>query len=423
MSTTPSAGQLRSLTGLRWVAALLVFAYHVHVIQYFGDGVARQVVDHAFSAGNTGVSFFFILSGFVLAWSAREGDRARAFWRRRLARVYPVHLAAAAIAAVLLWWQSPQLLPPARVLVANLLLIHSWRIDPAFTQSLDPVSWSLACEAFFYALFPLMFAVLRRAGRRALWTVSAGSVLVVFAVPLVVSRQAAYFLPAARLAEFVLGMALAGLVRQGGLRRLRFLPAVLATLTGYALACVVADAHRYAACTVVGFALLIAAAAAADLDDRPCLLRHRWMVRLGELSFAFYMIHILVTRLAEVVLPHRPNLPTLPALAVSVTLFAISLGCAWLLYEWIERPGRQAVLAAPGLFARLRPPRGTAVGTTRATAGTAAAADGTGRVEAAEPPQAQLVTAGAAQRSSSSSASPGTPASPSGDKPPNSPYA
>jgi peptidoglycan/LPS O-acetylase OafA/YrhL len=67
------------------------------------------------------------------------------------------------------------------------------------------------------------------------------------------------------------------------------------------------------------------------------------MVRLGELSFAFYMVHILVTRVAEFVLPHRPQLPPLPALGASAAVFAASLAAAWMLYEWVERPGRNLI--------------------------------------------------------------------------------
>jgi peptidoglycan/LPS O-acetylase OafA/YrhL len=46
-------------------------------------------------ASATGVSFFFVLSGFVLTWSARPDDIATGFWRRRIARIYPVHLVTA----------------------------------------------------------------------------------------------------------------------------------------------------------------------------------------------------------------------------------------------------------------------------------------------------------------------------------------
>src|SRR5262249_52008383 len=51
---------LPSLPGLRWTAALLVFLYHVSVVQYYG-GVPASYVNWAFGAGDVGVSFFFVL--------------------------------------------------------------------------------------------------------------------------------------------------------------------------------------------------------------------------------------------------------------------------------------------------------------------------------------------------------------------------
>jgi peptidoglycan/LPS O-acetylase OafA/YrhL len=332
---------------MRWVAALLVFAYHVHVIEYFREGRASKIVDWVFGAGVTGVSFFFILSGFVLAWSARGHDRPQKFWLRRIARVYPVHLVTGLAALLLIWQQSPDLLPSAGPLVANLLLVHAWWLDTRFNQSLDPVSWSLACEAFFYALFPAIFAALRRMRVHALWTVAGLSLAVIFIVPFFVERAIMHFFPLTRLAEFVLGVALAGLVRNGRLRRPGLGLATAVTVAGYALASSIHTQHRYAACTVIGFALLITAAATADIEGRRSVLAHWAVVRLGELSFAFYMVHILVTRLAEFVVPHRPHFAPLPALATASVVFAVSLGFAWMLYEWVERPGKDLVLGSP----------------------------------------------------------------------------
>jgi peptidoglycan/LPS O-acetylase OafA/YrhL len=336
-------GQLRSLTGLRWVAALLVFAYHVHVIEYFRTGRASKLIDWMFGAGVTGVSFFFILSGFVLAWSVRPGERPRAFWVRRIARIYPVHLVTAVVALLLLRVQSPDLIPGPAAIVANIALVHAWFLDKRFNQSLDPVSWSLACEAFFYAVFPVVFAPLRRAGHRLWWAVATVSLVAVLVVPFFVSRQTMHFVPIVRLPEFLLGVALACLVRAGRLRGPGFRPALAVTVVGYAVASSISGGHRYAACTVLGFAMLITAAATADLERTRCVLRHPIMVRLGELSFAFYMVHILVTRVAEFVLPHRPQLPPVPALGAAVAVFAASLAAAWMLYEWVERPGRDLI--------------------------------------------------------------------------------
>ncbi len=98
-----AAGQSRlpSLTGARFLAALGVFAYHSHVRVSSPIPASTKALRYwASAAGAVGVSFFFVLSGFVLTWSARPGQRARTFWRRRVAKIYPNHLATFVLVAV-----------------------------------------------------------------------------------------------------------------------------------------------------------------------------------------------------------------------------------------------------------------------------------------------------------------------------------
>ncbi|WP_255544132.1 acyltransferase [Micromonospora sp. ATA51] len=68
------AGRLPSLTGLRWVAALLVFGFHVATMRIVAEPDYQAVVDWLFTLGLSGVEFFFILSGFVLVWSYRDAS-------------------------------------------------------------------------------------------------------------------------------------------------------------------------------------------------------------------------------------------------------------------------------------------------------------------------------------------------------------
>jgi peptidoglycan/LPS O-acetylase OafA/YrhL len=340
------APQLPSLTGMRWVAAFLVFAYHVSNFGYFG-GRGGQIVGWAFGSGFTGVSFFFVLSGFVLAWTACDGDSAWAFWRRRLARIYPVHLVTALVALALAVTVVPGLGPtgPGEV-IANLSLVSSW--NGAWWQALNPVSWSLTCEAFFYACFPLLFAVLRRLRPRGLAVlVGAAGIAVLLLAWLDDAHRLAFSLntfPPARFAEFVLGAAAAQLVRLGAWRGPGLDVAVAVTVVGYFLTAQVPHAYSVAAGTLLGFGLLIPAAAVADLTGAPSPWRHRALVRLGEWSFAFYMIHVLVMRWGQQVFGSRPHLAVAPAMAATALAFGAALALARLLHERVELPGRRLLL-------------------------------------------------------------------------------
>lgn len=78
--------RLPSLTGLRFWAALLVVLYHLTTQVGTIQPVSAMVM-----YGRTGVTFFFVLSGFVLAWtySGRPIPVLVFFWRR-FARLWPL---------------------------------------------------------------------------------------------------------------------------------------------------------------------------------------------------------------------------------------------------------------------------------------------------------------------------------------------
>jgi peptidoglycan/LPS O-acetylase OafA/YrhL len=341
----PPVPVLPSLTGLRWVAALLVFGLHVRNFGYF-SGTGDHIMTWAFGAGANGVSFFFVLSGFVLMWSVRPTDRALAFWRRRFARIYPVHLATVVIALFMAYTLAHQARPTPTQALANVLLVHSWWRP--WWQTLNPVSWSLTCEAFFYAAFPLLVLLLRRVGTRGAAALAVGSVLAVLALAWVDAHdtlgQPINSFPAARLPEFVLGAAVARLVLLGRWRGPGLEASLALALVGYFFVPQVTAGYPATTCTIVGFALLIPAAAVADLHDLPSLWRNRRLVRLGELSFAFYMVHLLVLRAGTNLLGTSPRFGLLGALAATAVAFAVSLGLSWVLYEAVERPARRLLL-------------------------------------------------------------------------------
>src|SRR5215213_1109215 len=112
-----SRARLDSLTGLRFFAAFVVFAFHSlrYGEQSFGDAL--------FLAGTTGVSFFFVVSGFVMSWTARSDDTARRFYRRRFARIYPAYVVAWMLSLGIMVAQGRS---PSWVDLVPLSLSQSW---------------------------------------------------------------------------------------------------------------------------------------------------------------------------------------------------------------------------------------------------------------------------------------------------------
>jgi peptidoglycan/LPS O-acetylase OafA/YrhL len=347
-------GHLPSLTGLRWWAALLVFLHHIRGAEIF-RGRPQHLIDVAFAPGNIGVSFFFILSGVVLAWSAREHERAPAFWLRRTARIYPLHLVTALGALGLGATLAPSLWPAGTAdAMANLALVSSWH--PDWGQALNPVSWSLVCEAFFYAVFPFVFRLLSRADDRAVALTATGACAVTIAIPALwpASRGlwSPIYFPPARLPEFLAGVAAGMLLKRASWRGPGVGAALAITGAGYAAARFVPDQHAFAACTVLGLTLLVAAVAKADASPgasagagfRRRLTSHPWLVTLGEWSFAFYLVHILVMRTVEQTVISHPQLPAKQAVALAAVLLSVSLALSAAAHRLVEVPARRLIL-------------------------------------------------------------------------------
>jgi Acyltransferase family len=151
--------QLRPLTSIRFLFALLVVVFHGQETLEQGGFenwpfFAQAVISH----GYVGVSFFFVLSGFILAYTYRRKLTKAEFWGARFARIYPAYLLAFII------------ILPIAIYAATLngdrgLAVFTTGLQLTLTQSWVPYTalqwnapaWSLSVEAFFYALFPLLF--------------------------------------------------------------------------------------------------------------------------------------------------------------------------------------------------------------------------------------------------------------------------
>jgi peptidoglycan/LPS O-acetylase OafA/YrhL len=354
---------LPSLTGMRFIAAAFVFAFHTSIVLPVRDLGLLKDYAHAVSvAGTMGVGFFFVLSGFVLAWTVRQGDTARRFWRRRVAKVYPNHVVTWLAALILMLLAGEAV--TVRAALSNLLLVHPWLPQPKLIFSMNDVSWSLACEALFYLAFPLVYRYIARIPANRLWASAAAVAAAIIVLPFfthLLPDHPLYFgrpiwqdwfiyvLPPVRLLDFVLGILMARIVQTGRWIPLGLGPAAVLVAASYWLSLHVPYHFSIVAAPIISLALVVPAAATADLKGRRSPLRGSVMVWLGEISFAFYLIHRLVMRFAHkpLGLDHRGDTPR--AIGVMLGVFAVSLLFSWLLYALIERPAMRWIAGSrPG---------------------------------------------------------------------------
>jgi peptidoglycan/LPS O-acetylase OafA/YrhL len=363
-ASPPLADRIDSLTSLRFFAAAFVLVCHVQTSSTFPS----VLTGHLFIFPKMGVTFFFMLSGFVLAWSYRPDYPARRFYLRRFARVWPVH----AVVTILLFGVGRMLAPHSwdtqtylAVWVAVLLLVQSLCPVPSVHEAVNPPAWTLSCEAFFYALFPLLRRHTANLSPRALRRLVV--VLMALCVPLwIYIGDAAwiffysggeeytlrYWPVLAHLPEFVLGMALAGLLRQRASFPIsRALAGVLVVGWVGVLAVLHAvdgagipmslDALAQLGSIPVSFAVL-GAFATRELNGGRTVLHHRALIRLGEWSYALYLIHLTVIHVAHLALG-QPAPSGWNAFAAPAVL-AVSVALAALLHYAVERPAKRLIL-------------------------------------------------------------------------------
>ena len=222
--------RLPAVTSLRFFAAFHVALFHINEMRALTG--PRWLKAFA-GIGYVGVSFFFVLSGFILVYTYAGRDiHLRDFWQTRFARIYPAYLFSLVLFFPFFYYGALKMHVPflafaeqhfvlSSVLV--LLLLQAW-IPPAALMW-NSVAWSLSVEAFFYTVFPFALARYSKLSRRVLWglipacwaaglAISGGYLLLRPAgMPYVSSTnwssavQFVKFFPVVRLLECLMGMA------------------------------------------------------------------------------------------------------------------------------------------------------------------------------------------------------------------------
>jgi peptidoglycan/LPS O-acetylase OafA/YrhL len=339
---------INSLTSFRFIAALMVFIFHLGLFTQYQLGAA-------------GVSFFFVLSGFILAFNYHnkfekiDKTRLKKFYLARFAKIYPVHVLTFLIAVpISLVYFNPDglyLIKLAFMSFINLALIQSYIPSQGTYFNFNGVSWTLSVEALFYLTFPflLLFFNKIKVNKHKIITIGVFILLWsgLFSLNMNLNEENHFLVwmlhifPLARLFEFALGVTL-GLIFVSSLNHTKPTNHIIYSLLElFSLALFIISlefstqfdigAVRGGFFIPIWCILIFVFAKQGGIFSK--ILSNKFLVYLGEISFSFYMVHQLVIRYYEFFGFNESY--------KVVTSFGLTVMLSALIYKYYEEPLRK----------------------------------------------------------------------------------
>ena len=358
------AVKLDQLTSLRFFGVLMIVIHHstgLFGIESIGINFGQ------------GVSFFFVLSGFILTYVYPQLNtwvEIKQFWRARIARLWPIYVAT----FLLGFWLIPYRWD-TKTAIANLFMIQAWIPMSTFYFSYNAVSWAASTLFFFYLAFP--FIIYKWDEQWLIKLIVSITILMtlitllnLYSLPdygnrmiglnglLITQHGLLYINPLSRIFEFVFGMCIAlAFVRTQGLA-----PSQLMA-TGFEIGVIVLCAISmyytnfmvsWSIKTVLGpsigqwlvhsasflaFGLLIyVMALGRGVISK--ILSNQFFVFLGDISFSLFLIHQILLNI------YRKEISGLAHLSNPFSFlifFCVLLLTSYLLYQCVEMPARRLI--------------------------------------------------------------------------------
>lgn len=357
--------KLNQLTSLRFFAAFMIVLHHS--LGLFGT------TPSTINLGQ-GVSFFFVLSGFILRYVYPKLDtfsEIKSFWKARIARIWPAYLASSVLGFFLMdyVWRP-------KIAIPYLLMIQSWLPFSSFFFAYNALAWSISTEIFFYLVFPFILFRFNKYWPLYL-TLSISVLLSLFFIanklqlpiylppttgmavfkPTIVGLI--YINPLSRIFEFIFGMVLATLWKKTKWET-KSSWATLIEIVAIAICVVAVCSENYFLQLVnhlhlgkpmdqwsnhvhsfFAFGLLIYVMALGK-GQISRLLATPLLVLLGEISFSLYLIHQIIILSYARYLSNFTNFPNWLTLTL---LYIILLVLSFLMWRYIEVPCKKILLS------------------------------------------------------------------------------
>jgi len=342
--------RIEQLTFSRFLAAFAVVFFH------FGKNIfpfSHPFFHFMVKEGGLSVSYFFILSGFVMmiAYGDRQKINAADYFKNRVARIYPVYFIGILMVVLFTFFVLKQL-PSFYEIFLNIFAIQAW--VPPKLMSLNFPGWSLSVEFFFYLIFPFLFNHFYRKKKTftifitiiLLWLFS----LVFFNwgmkgnINMINEKTTSNFLngfPVLHLNEFMIGN-LAGIYFREKLQNayknydwvLMLIVVIFILMLKFQLP--VNYNNGFMAVIFVPFILFLS----LNTGYITKLFNHQFLIYLGEISYSIYILHYPVFIFTKWILQKVKILGDLKVFCVYIVVLLLASAFS---YSYIETPLREKI--------------------------------------------------------------------------------
>ncbi|MEO6956632.1 MAG: acyltransferase [Antricoccus sp.] len=318
----------------RALAALAVVGFHADVIlrepEYFG----RDLVP-ALNAGDSGVNYFFVLSGFVLLIAHHKDFGRSTAWRvfawKRFKRIYPT-LWIVLSGALLIFILNPGLGKGPERHVGT--VVSAFLTLPAQHDYLLAPEWTLRHEFLFYLVFALALAA-PRFGALIAGAWFTGSIIVSFTN----ADHLLWFAFSPFHLLFLGGLGAAFLYLRGFWRFARtalIVGLILFAACWIAVVRGAADDPRMIVLRGLGAVLIVFGAAVLETQGK--IRVPKWMLFLGDASYAIYLVHFPVIFLGADIAISLHHSVGYPGWLAVLVLFIVATLVGIAFHVVVERP-------------------------------------------------------------------------------------